>query len=148
MNQTVRTKLAAAAALAVAALAPAAQADGAQSDGGWGGLNMPVGVTELSKEIYSLHMTILWWVLAIAVFVFGLMTFSLLTFRKSQGRRPGPNLIHSTKAEIIWTVIPVFILVALAVPAARTLIAIEDTEDGTDRQDHRLPVEVGSTISR
>lgn len=129
MNQTVRTKLAAAAALAVAVLAPAAQADGAQSDGGWGGLNMPVGVTELSKQIYDLHMLILWVCIAIAVVVFGVMAYSIVSFRKSQGAIPDTTMVHSTKAEIIWTVIPVFILVAMAVPATRTLIAIEDTRN-------------------
>ncbi|NCW56692.1 MAG: hypothetical protein EBV65_03330, partial [Gammaproteobacteria bacterium] len=51
----------------------------------WGNLNMPVGVTELSKEIHSLHMTIFWWCVAIGVFVFGWMIWSLVAFRKSQG---------------------------------------------------------------
>ena len=48
----------------------------------WGNLNMPVGVTELSKEIHSLHMTIFWWCVAIGVFVFGWMIWSLVAFRK------------------------------------------------------------------
>jgi cytochrome c oxidase subunit 2 len=92
----------------------------------WGNLNMPVGVTELSKEIHSLHMTIFWWCVAIGVFVFGWMIWSLVAFRKSQGAKPDTTMVHSTKAEIIWTVIPVGILVIMAIPAARTLIAIED----------------------
>ena len=95
----------------------------------WGNLNMPVGVTELSKEIHSLHMTIFWWCVAIGVFVFGWMIWSLVAFRKSQGAEPDVTMTHSTKAEIIWTVIPVVILVIMAIPAARTLIAIEDTRD-------------------
>ena len=95
----------------------------------WGNLNMPVGVTELSKEIYSLHMTIFWWCVAIGVFVFGWMIWSLVAFRKSQGAEPDTTITHSTKAEIIWTVIPVVILVIMAIPAARTLIAIEDTRN-------------------
>ena len=95
----------------------------------WGNLNMPVGVTELSKEIYSLHMTIFWWCVAIGVFVFGWMIWSLVAFRKSQGAQPDTTITHSTKAEIIWTVIPVIILVIMAIPAARTLIAIEDTRN-------------------
>jgi cytochrome c oxidase subunit 2 len=93
------------------------------------GLNMPVGVTELSKQIYALHMTIFWWCVAIGVVVFGWMIWSLVAFRKSQGAQPDTSMTHSTKAEIIWTVIPVVILVVMAVPAARTLIAIEDTRN-------------------
>jgi cytochrome c oxidase subunit 2 len=74
-------------------------------------------------------MTIFWWCVAIAVFVFGWMIWSLVKFRKSQGAKPDVTMVHSTKAEIIWTVIPVFILVLMAIPATRTLIAIEDTRD-------------------
>jgi len=95
----------------------------------WGDLNMRVGVTPLSRDIYSLHMTIFWWCVAIAVFVFGWMIWSLVAFRKSKGAKPDTTMVHSTKAEIIWTVIPVVILVLMAIPAARTLIAIEDTRD-------------------
>jgi cytochrome c oxidase subunit 2 len=90
---------------------------------------MRVGVTPLSRDIYSLHMTIFWWCVAIAVFVFGWMIWSLVAFRKSKGAKPDTTMVHSTKAEIIWTVIPVVILVLMAIPAARTLIAIEDTRD-------------------
>jgi cytochrome c oxidase subunit 2 len=129
MNQTVRTKLAAAAALASAMLAPAVQAEGTQTDGGWGGLNMPVGVTELSKQIYDLHMLIFWVCVAIGLVVFGVMAYSIFAFRRSQGAVPDTTMVHSTKAEIIWTVIPVVILVVMAVPATRTLIAIEDTRN-------------------
>jgi len=111
---------AAAAALAVLA-APAHAA--------WSGLNMPVGVTTLSGEIHSLHMLILWICVAIGVIVFGWMIYSLVMFRKSQGAVPDTKLLHSTKAEIIWTAIPVVILVAMAVPAASTLIKIEDASN-------------------
>jgi cytochrome c oxidase subunit 2 len=89
-------------------------------------LNLREGVTELSREIYDLHMLILWICVAIAVAVFGVMIYSIATFRKSKGAVPA-DFDHNTKAEVIWTVIPVIILVAMAVPAARTLIKIEDT---------------------
>ncbi|MBK6674353.1 MAG: cytochrome c oxidase subunit II [Proteobacteria bacterium] len=92
----------------------------------WSGLNMPVGVTTLSGEIHGLHMLILWVCVAIAIVVFGWMIYSLVKFRKSQGAVPDTQMLHSTKAEIIWTIIPVAILVAMAVPAASTLIKIED----------------------
>jgi len=92
----------------------------------WGGLNMTEGVSILSKEIYGLHMTIFWWCVAIGVVVFGAMIYSLIKFRKSQGAQADTTLVHSTKVEIIWTVIPIMILVAMAVPTARGLIKIED----------------------
>ncbi|MEO6187142.1 MAG: cytochrome c oxidase subunit II [Steroidobacteraceae bacterium] len=111
---------AAAAALAVLA-APAHAA--------WTGLNMTRGVSTLSGEIYSLHMLIFWVCTVIGVLVFGVMIFSLVKFRKSQGAVPDTQLLHSTKAEIIWTAIPVVILVVMAVPAARTLIRIEDASN-------------------
>ncbi|MFO1505332.1 MAG: cytochrome c oxidase subunit II [Steroidobacteraceae bacterium] len=92
----------------------------------WSGLNMPVGVTTLSGEVHWLHMLIFWVCVAIGIFVFGWMILSLVKFRKSKGAVPDTQMVHSTKAEIIWTVIPVAILVAMAVPAAKRLIQIED----------------------
>ncbi len=92
-------------------------------------LNMPVGVTELSSKIYGLHMLILWVCVAIAVVVFAVMIYSIVAFRKSKGAVPASHLTHSTRVEIIWTVIPVLILVVMAVPAAKTLIDIEDTRN-------------------
>ena len=92
----------------------------------WGRLNMTEGVSILSKEIYGLHMTIFYWCVAIGIVVFGVMIYSLIKFRKSQGAQADTTLVHSTKVEIIWTVIPIMILVAMAIPTARGLIKIED----------------------
>lgn len=91
-------------------------------------VNMPVGVTELSRDIHGLHMLIFWICVLIAVAVFGMMIYSLVKFRHSQGAVPG-RFDHSTKAEIIWTIIPIAILVGMAIPAAETLIKIEDTRN-------------------
>lgn len=88
-------------------------------------LNMREGVTAISREIYGLHMLIFWVCCAIAVFVFGWMILALVMHRKSKGVEPA-QFSHSTKAEIVWTLIPVVILVAMAVPAAKTMIKIED----------------------
>ncbi|HWL73282.1 MAG TPA: cytochrome c oxidase subunit II, partial [Burkholderiaceae bacterium] len=88
-------------------------------------LNMPVGVTELSRDIHRLHMLIFWICVLIALAVFGMMIYSLMKFRHSQGA-VAANFDHSTKAEVIWTIIPIAILVGMAVPAAETLIKIED----------------------
>ena len=109
-----------------ALVAAVATLGASQAQAAWT-LNMTQGVTSMSGEIYSLHMSMFWWCVAIAVFVFGWMIWSLVAFRKSVGAVPDTKMVHSTKAEIIWTVIPVVILVVLAVPAARTLIALDDS---------------------
>jgi cytochrome c oxidase subunit 2 len=62
----------------------------------------------------------------IAVVVFGVMFYAIFKHRKSQGA-VAANFHESTKVEIIWTVIPILILVAMAVPATTTLIEMEDT---------------------
>jgi cytochrome c oxidase subunit 2 len=94
-------------------------------------LNMTQGVTDISRRIYGLHMLILWICVVIAIFVFGWMIYSIVVFRKSRGAVPDTSLVHNTKAEIIWTVIPVLILIGSAVPAARTLI---ETENATNTE--------------
>jgi len=93
------------------------------------GYNLPQGVTDLSHDIYSIHMEVFWICVAIAVVVFGAMIFSLLKFRKSQGAIPDTAMVHSTKVEIVWTVIPVLILVVMAVPAAEIILKMEDARD-------------------
>jgi len=91
-------------------------------------LNMPKGVTDLSLETYELHMLVFWWCVAIGIVVFGVMIFSLIKHRKSRGAEPA-TFSHSTTAEVIWTVIPVVILVLLAVPTAETMVKMEDTRN-------------------
>jgi cytochrome c oxidase subunit 2 len=63
----------------------------------------------------------------IAVIVFGVMIYSIISFRKSRGAIPDITLVHNTKVEAVWTTVPVIILIAMAVPAAKTLVEIEDT---------------------
>lgn len=89
---------------------------------------MPVGVTELSREIHGLHMLILWVCVLIAIVVFSVMIYSIVKFRHSKGAVPAA-WDHSTKVEVVWTIIPIAILVGMAVPAAETLIKIEDMRD-------------------
>jgi len=109
---------------AMAALSPAAHAES-----GWHLLNMTQGVTDISRKIYSLHMLIFWVCVIIGVVVFGVMIYSLLKFRKSQNAVADTTMVHNTKVEVVWTVIPVAILVAMAVPAANTLVQLEDTRN-------------------
>jgi cytochrome c oxidase subunit 2 len=99
----------------------------AEEESGWSQLNLPRGVTDISRKIYDLHMTIFWICVVIGVIVFGVMIWSIVTYRKSKGAVPDVTLVHNTKVEIVWTIVPVIILVAMAVPAARTLVEIEDT---------------------
>ena len=91
-------------------------------------LNMTRGVTELSREFYDLHMLIFWICCAIAAAVFGVMFWSIFKFRKSQGA-VAAQFHHSTKAEIIWTIIPILILIGMAVPATHSLVKMEKTGD-------------------
>ncbi len=92
------------------------------------GLNMTRGVTPISREVYDLHMTTLYVVTAIGVGVFSVMIWSIFHHRKSKGA-VAAQFHHSTVAELTWTIIPVFILVAIAFPATKTLIHMEATGD-------------------
>jgi cytochrome c oxidase subunit 2 len=98
----------------------------AQAKSGWAELNMTPGVTAMSRQIYGLHMLMFWLCVGIAVVVFGVMAYSIFAFRKSRGAVADTTLLHSTTVEIIWTIVPIAILVATAVPAATTLIKTED----------------------
>jgi cytochrome c oxidase subunit 2 len=93
------------------------------------GYNLPLGVTSLSRNIYALHMEVFWICVAIAVVVFGVMIYALVKFRRSQGAIADTTLVHSTQVEIIWTIIPVVILVAMAIPAAKVILFMEDTRN-------------------
>lgn len=92
------------------------------------GLNMPVGVTETSRQVYDLHMLILWVCVAIGVVVFGAMIYSMIYHRKSKGAVASP-FHESMTAELVWTVIPFIILVVMAVPATTVLIDMHDSSE-------------------
>jgi len=93
------------------------------------GFNLPKGVTDLSRDIYDLHMLVFWICVGIATLVFGAMICAVLKFRRSQGAVADTSMVHSTGVEIIWTIIPMVILVFMAVPAAETILDIEDTRN-------------------
>ncbi len=94
-------------------------------------LNMTQGVTPISREIYSLHMIVFGVCLTIGLVVFGAMGWSILHHRKSKGA-VAANFHESTTVEIIWTVIPLLILIAIAIPATGTLLDLEDAETNAD----------------
>lgn len=89
-------------------------------------INMPKGVTTFSNEVHTLHMTILGICVVIGVLVFGAMFTSIVLHRKSRGHKPA-TFSHSTTAEILWTVVPILILVVMAIPATRVLVLMETT---------------------
>jgi cytochrome c oxidase subunit 2 len=91
-------------------------------------MNMPRGVTQISRDTYDLHMTIFWWVVAIGVVVYGVIMWSLIFHRKSRGAKPA-KFHESVKLEIVWTLIPFIILIFMAVPATRLLTQAYDTSD-------------------
>jgi len=91
-------------------------------------MNMSPGVTQTSNDIYGLHMTILWICVAIGVVVFSVMFWSIFAHRKSRGHKPA-NFHENTTVEVLWTIIPLVILVAMAIPATVTLIDMYDTTE-------------------
>ena len=88
--------------------------------------NLPVGVTDISRDVYELHMTIFYICCVIGLVVFAIMFWAIIHHRKSKGAVPA-QFHESTKIEILWTAIPFVILIGMAVPATKTLIAMEDT---------------------
>jgi len=90
------------------------------------GLNLRQGATEISQKVYDLHMFTLWIMVVIGIVVFGLIFWSIFYHRKSRGVKPA-KFSHSTTVEIIWTAIPIIIIISLAVPATKLLIAMHDT---------------------
>ncbi|MFU2486104.1 cytochrome c oxidase subunit II [Thauera sp. WH-1] len=89
---------------------------------------MTRGVTEISQRVYGLHMTIFYICVVIAIIVFGLMFWSIVRHRKSAGAVPA-QFHGSMKIELLWTAIPVVILVVMAIPATQALIAMEDASE-------------------
>lgn len=92
--------------------------------------NMPVGVTPISREIHDLHMTIFYICCVIGIIVFSVLIYSLIKFRHSKGVKPA-NFHENMLVEVIWAIIPFFILVGMAVPATRVLMHMHDTADPT-----------------
>jgi len=89
---------------------------------------MRAGVTEMSQRIQALHHISLWVCIVVGIVVFGAMFYSMFAHRRS--KHPTPADFHeSLTVEIIWTVIPVLILIVMAVPATQVLREIEDNSD-------------------
>lgn len=91
-------------------------------------LNLTPGVTDISREVYDLHMYALYICTVIGVVVFGAMFWSMIFHRKSKGAKAA-DFHESTKVEILWTAIPIVILIAMAWPATKTLIEMENNDN-------------------
>ncbi len=91
-------------------------------------LNLMKGVTELSNEIYDLHMLILWICVFIGIAVFGTMFYSIYFHRKSMGHK-AEQFHENTTVEIVWTIIPTLILVGMAIPATKTMLDLDNVQE-------------------
>lgn len=91
-------------------------------------LNLPAPQSSIAAEMYDLHTMLLWICLVIFIAVFGVMLYSVIKHRKSSGYKAA-TFHHSTKAEVIWTIIPFLILIGMGYPATQTIIDMKDTSD-------------------
>jgi cytochrome c oxidase subunit II len=91
-------------------------------------LNFQAPVTQIANEIYQLHNMMIGICLAIFIGVFGVMFYSILKHRKSQGHKAA-TFHESTTVEIAWTVVPFIIVILMALPATKTVVAMKDTSN-------------------
>jgi cytochrome c oxidase subunit 2 len=91
-------------------------------------MNLSPGVTTFSQGAYDIHTMVMWICVVIGAVVFGAMIYSIINHRKSKGA-VSAEFHDNTAVEIIWTVIPFLILIAMAIPATKVLLAMEDTSN-------------------
>ena len=89
-------------------------------------LNLPEGVNQIARDVAWLHWFMLIVCLVIFVAVFGVMFYSIWAHRKSKGHKPATFHEHMG-VEVAWTVVPFLIVIAMALPATRTVVAMKDT---------------------
>lgn len=116
MARTMKTWIPAVALAAVAGSAAASR------------LNLEEPTTTIAAQIYSLHTYILVVCAVIFVVVFGAMFYSILKHRKSVGHKAA-HFHENTTVEIVWTVVPFLILLGMAAPATKTILAMKDTSN-------------------
>jgi cytochrome c oxidase subunit 2 len=90
--------------------------------------NLAEPVTEIARQIYDLHTLMLVICLVIFVAVFGVMFYSIYAHRKSKGAKPA-SFHESVKVEIAWTIVPFLIVIGMALPATKTVVAMKDTSN-------------------
>ncbi|WP_153101475.1 cytochrome c oxidase subunit II [Paraburkholderia hayleyella] len=89
-------------------------------------INLQPPVTKIAEELYDLHTFMLIICAVIFIGVFGVMFYSIIAHRKSKGHKAA-NFHESTTVEIIWTIVPFLIVVLMALPATKTVVAMKDT---------------------
>lgn len=88
--------------------------------------NLQPPVTPIAEQIFDLHIYIMWICVVIFVVVFAVMFYSIFAHRKSKGHKAA-QFHENTMVEVVWTVVPFFILLFVAYPATRTVLAMKDT---------------------
>ena len=87
--------------------------------------NLPTPQSALAREIFDLHILIMWVCVGIFVVVFSVMFYSIWKHRKSVGHKAA-HFHENTQIEILWTVIPFVILILMAIPASKTILNMRD----------------------
>jgi len=103
-------------------------------------LNLTPGVTSTSLNAYDAHMMMLWICVIIGIIVFGAMAYAMIKFRHSKGAVPDTSLTHSTKLELIWTIIPSLILLVSAYPATLKVMAQYGADHGAEKDEMVIKV--------
>jgi cytochrome c oxidase subunit 2 len=88
--------------------------------------NLQTPVTPIAQQMFELHTYIFWICVVIFIAVFGVMFYSIFKHRKSVGHKAA-QFHENTMVEVIWTVIPLLILLLMAYPATKTILAMKDT---------------------
>jgi len=103
-------------------------------------LNMHPGVTSTAANAYHAHMIMLWVCIIIGIIVFGAMAVAMIKFRHSKGAKPDTDFTHSTKLELIWTIIPILILIGSAWPATKMVMAQYGADHNAERDEMVIKV--------
>lgn len=103
-------------------------------------LNMTPGVTSTAANAYHSHMLMLWVCIIIGILVFGAMAYAMIKFRHSKGAKPDVDFTHSTKLELIWTIIPILILIASAWPATKMVMTQYSADHGAEKDEMVIKV--------
>ena len=88
--------------------------------------NLQPPVTPIGEQIFDLHIYIMWICVVIFVGVFAVMFYSIFAHRKSKGHQAA-QFHENTMVEVVWTIVPFLILLFMALPATKTILAMKDT---------------------
>jgi cytochrome c oxidase subunit 2 len=89
-------------------------------------LNLQMPVTALARRVYDLHTLLTWVIFIIFVGVFAVVTWSIIFHRKSRGHKAA-DFHDNTTVEIVWTIVPTLVLIAIAFPATSALVEMRDS---------------------